>query len=287
MVDDHSTDGTAAIALAAGARLVTAESLPAGWAGKCWALQQGVQAATTEWVVALDADTEPAVGLAAGLVARSMTDQWDLLTVSGRFRCATPALQVLHPSLLTTLVYRYGPPGSSRPVGNSRAIANGQCMAFRRDAFISAHGFMPVADSLVEDVALARHWSALGRRVGFLDAGQLLTVAMHTDATDAWRGWGRSLPLGGVAGRREQATGLTVVWLAQALPLVRLVLGCADALDAVLLMARLGTLVGTRRAYEHPSAAFWFSPLADVAVAARLTQSTLRPERTWRGRTYT
>ncbi len=286
VVDDHSTDGTADIARAAGARVVVAGPLPTGWAGKCWAVQQGVLAASTEWVVALDADTEPSIGLATALVDRSITDGWDLLTVSGRFRCPAPALQALHPSLLTTLVYRYGPPGSSRPTSDVRSLANGQCMTFRREVFLNAGGFKPVADSLVEDVALARQWSAAGRRVGFLDASGLLTVAMHTDAADAWRGWGRSLPLGGVAGRREQAEGLVVVWLAQALPLLRLVLGIADTVDAVLLMARLGTLFGTRRAYEKPSAAFWLSPLADVPVAARLTQSTLRPERTWRGRTY-
>ena len=39
VVDDHSTDRTAAVAVASGARVVAAPPLPAGWTGKraaCW-----------------------------------------------------------------------------------------------------------------------------------------------------------------------------------------------------------------------------------------------------------
>jgi dolichol-phosphate mannosyltransferase len=286
VVDDHSTDATAELARSLGARVVTAQALPDGWAGKCWALQQGVEAATTEWVVTLDADTEPTPGLVAALVARATSDNVRFLTVAGRFLCPTRLLQVLHPSLLTSLVYRYGPPGRATPVKPGRMMANGQCMALRRSEFLVSGGFHPVSGSLVEDVALARSLSARGWSVGFLDAGPALSVAMHTDAKDAWRGWGRSLPLGGVATRQEQAEGLGIVWFAQALPLVRLLTGRGDPLDAVMAFARLGTLAGTRRAYEKPSALYWLSPLADIPVALRLTQSTLRPERSWRGRTY-
>ena len=286
VVDDHSDDGTADTARTLGARVISAATLPSGWAGKCWALQQGVEAATTEWVVTLDADTEPMPGLPAALVARATKDGFGFLTVAGRFLCPTWLLQMLHPSLLTTLVYRYGPPGATTSVGPERMMANGQCMVLRRVEFLAAGGFHPVAASLVEDVALARSLSSKGWSVGFLDAGPALTVAMHADAKDAWRGWGRSLPLGGVASKREQAEGLGIVWLAQALPLVRLLSGRGDLLDGVMALARLGTLAGTRRAYDNPSRAYWLSPLADVPVALRLTQSTLRPERTWRGRTY-
>jgi dolichol-phosphate mannosyltransferase len=286
VVDDHSDDGTADVARTTGARVISAEALPSGWAGKCWALQQGIEAATTEWVVTLDADTEPTPGLASALVARATKDGFGFLTVAGRFVCPTWLLQMLHPSLLTTLVYRYGPPGATSSVVPERMMANGQCMALRRAKFLADGGFHPVSASLVEDVALARSLSRRGWSVGFLDAGPALTVAMHADAKDAWRGWGRSLPLGGVASKQEQAEGLGVVWLAQALPLVRLLTGRGDLLDGTLALARLGTLAGTRRAYEQPSRAYWLSPLADIAVALRLTQSTLRPERTWRGRTY-
>jgi dolichol-phosphate mannosyltransferase len=286
VVDDESTDGTAEFAASLGARIVAAGPLPDGWAGKAWALQQGIEAAETEWIVTLDADTDPNSRLPAALVARCRADGWHLLTVAGRFRTPTPGLSALHPSLLTTLVYRYGPPGSAARSRPDRTMANGQCTAFRRAHLLDSHALFHVRSSLVEDVALARHVAAIGWNVGFLDAADLLTVNMHTDARDAWNGWGRSLPLGGVASSREQAAGLAVVGLTMALPVVRLLTKRADKLDAIALLMRIGTLAGTKRAYESVSPFYWLSPLADPLVAARLTQSTLRPERTWRGRTY-
>jgi dolichol-phosphate mannosyltransferase len=286
VVDDDSTDDTAAFATSLGARVVSAGTLPEGWAGKTWALQCGIEAATTAWVVTLDADTDPDPRLPAALVARCRADGWHLLTVAGRFRCPTPALAALHPSLLTTLVYRYGPPGAKGQPRTELTMANGQCAAFRRQHLLDARALHHVKDSLIEDVALARYTAGLGWNVGFLDASDLLTVNMHDSAADAWKGWGRSLPLGGVASEREQAEGLGVVWLAQALPIMRLVARRADKLDALALMLRIGTLFGTRRAYNDPPKTYWLSPFADPLVAARLTQSTLRPERTWRGRQY-
>ena len=49
----------------------TGEPLPAGWVGKAWALQQGLDAASGEWVVFLDADTRPSPDLPGALVARA------------------------------------------------------------------------------------------------------------------------------------------------------------------------------------------------------------------------
>jgi dolichol-phosphate mannosyltransferase len=79
---------------------------------------------------------------------------------------------------------------------------------------------------------------------------------------------------------------LAVVWLAQALPLPRLLLRRGDALDAVLVLVRLGLVAGTARAYARPGVAHWLSPLADVPVAAGLTLGACRRSVTWRGRMY-
>jgi 4,4'-diaponeurosporenoate glycosyltransferase len=57
VVDDHSTDETAAMATAYGATVITADPLPKGWFGKPWACYQGAKKATGEILVFLDADT--------------------------------------------------------------------------------------------------------------------------------------------------------------------------------------------------------------------------------------
>jgi dolichol-phosphate mannosyltransferase len=285
VVDDQSTDATAQIARTAGATVISGVALPDGWAGKAWALQQGIIAATTDWVVTLDADTRPDPRLPTALVARATGDRLDLLTVGGRFECPTPASRWLHPAMLTTLVYRFGPPGAA--TSPERTMANGQCMALHRSDFLSAGGMELVRSEVVEDLALARCLAVDGRRVGFLDAGEMLSVRMFESFTDAWTGWGRSLALPGVEPRRRQLLDLAVIVLAQVLPIPRLLVGRGDVIDVVLAVMRLGTLAGTRSAYERIDAAYWLSPLADPLAAVAIGRGIARRRRqTWRGRRY-
>jgi len=286
VVDDESTDGTAQFAASMGARVVTGEPLPSGWVGKVWALEQGLRAASGEWIVTFDADTEPMSALPTALVRRAIDDGLDLVSVGGRFRCPTNSLTMVHASMLTTLVYRFGPVGVRWQPPARRAIANGQCLAMRRHMLVDAGGFAPVHDHLTDDIALVRHLAGAGWRTAMLDGSDVLTVTMHRDAADAWRNWGRSLPMPDVTAWPDHSADLGVLWLAQALPLVRLLTGRADAIDGALLAARAGILAGTARAYERRGVAYWLSPLADLPVVARVTAGAIRPERTWRGRTY-
>ena len=290
VVDDNSTDETAAIAAAAGARVINGATLPKGWAGKAWALQQGLEAVTTPWVVTLDADTAPDARLGMALVTRAESENFAFMTVGGRFYCPSSGARWIHPAFLTALVYRFGPPGVSG-VPADQLMANGQCMVARTETWKSEGWMAPVAGELVEDVALARHLSRRGHGVGFLDAAELLTVRMYEDALDTWRGWGRSIALPGVEPPARQWRDLAVVTFAQALPLPRLISGRGDVVDVVLLALRLGTLAGTRRAYTPhrtliDQIAYWASPLADPIAAVAIARGILRPRQMWKGREY-
>ncbi len=288
VVDDQSSDATADIARQAGATVIAGAPLPDGWAGKAWALQQGITAASSDWVVTLDADARPDPRLPTALVARAVAERLDLLTIGGRFECPTPGSRWLHPAMLTTLVYRFGPPGATPPARPDRVMANGQCMALPRTKFLAAGGMELVRNEVVEDLALARRLATDGRRVGFLDASELLTVRMFESFSDVWNGWGRSLALPGVEPRPRQLFDLAIVVLAQVLPIPRLLLGRGDTVDVVLALARIGTLAGTRRAYERSDAAYWLSPLADPLAAVAIARGIARRGRqTWRGRRYT
>ena len=97
----------AANGLSPEARVVAGTDLPPGWVGKPWALQQGLEAATGDVVVSLDADTRPRRGL-AGALAAALLDA-DFVTAGARFACEGPGERLLHPSMLASLVYRYGP----------------------------------------------------------------------------------------------------------------------------------------------------------------------------------
>jgi dolichol-phosphate mannosyltransferase len=188
--------------------------------------------------------------------------------------------------MLTTLVYRFGPPGAA-PSRSDRTMANGQCMAFERRWFLETGGMALVKGEVVEDIALARRLATDGWRVGFLDASELLAVRMFESVGDVWSGWGRSLALPGVEHRNRQLFDLAVVVLAQVLPVPRLLTRRGDVVDLALAVVRLGTLAGTRTAYARNDPAYWLSPLADPLAALAIARGIARRGRqTWRGRTY-
>jgi dolichol-phosphate mannosyltransferase len=284
VVDDESRDGTARLASSLGAKVVAGAPPPPGWVGKQWALRQGTEAAKHETVVALDADTRPCPGLVAALA--SALGEYDLVTAAPRFVCDGTAEQALHAAFLATLVYRFGPVGPRVPPPPHRVLANGQCAAFRRDRMLASEGFERVRGNMTDDVALARSLASAGWKVGFLDAGGLLEVDMHASAAEVWREWGRSLPLRDTTGPAALAADLAVVWLTCALPAVRLLLGRPTRLDLALSGTRLLLAGALRGSYVRPGAGVWLSPLLDPVAAARLTWTSLRPVRTWRGRSY-
>lgn len=286
VVDDCSSDRTAELAAAAGARVVVGAPLPEGWVGKSWALHQGLQAARGTWLVTLDADVEPGLGLVGAMVGAAEDHGFDHLSAGGRFVCDTAGQRWLHPAMLATLVVRFGPPGRASAPAPERVVANGQCTVARRAAMVDAGGYRAIAGHLTDDVALARHLAASGWRVGFLDGTRLFDVRMHASMSEVWRHWGRSLPMPDVTSGRWKAADLAVIWLALALPLPRLLARRGDRLDVVLVGMRLALLAATSSAYRHRGPAYWCSPLADLPAAIRLTWASAFPGTTWRGRRY-
>ncbi len=286
VVDDRSTDATAETARALGARVVAGAELPAGWTGKAWALQQGLEAADGDWVIFLDADTRPRPGLTGALIAAARP--FDLLSAAPRFVCESPAERLLHPAMAATIPYRVGPLDVDgwQPRAR-RALANGQCVVVRREPFLAAGAWARVRANLTEDVALARALRADGARIGFVDAGDLLDVRMYRSAGATWTGWGRSLMAPDATGALQQAGDVALLWLTVALPLPRLLSRRGTPLDAVLLAVRLAIHAELARSYARPRGLpYALAPAVDLPVTAWLTWSAIRPSRTWRGRTY-
>jgi dolichol-phosphate mannosyltransferase len=203
----------------------------------------------------------------------------------GRVACRTNAEQVVHASMLTTFVYRFGPIDGRPARRTSRVLAHGQCLVGRRADLLAA-GIDSIGMRAGEDVALARLVTARGGTVARLDAASHLRVRGYAGGRWTWAGWGRSFALGDLTTPGWLAADLLVVWFAQVLPLLRLLVRRGDPLDVVALALRVGTLVGTRRAYDEPGLAYWLSPLADGPVAYLFTKTAWRPPRTWRDRTY-
>ena len=303
VIDSGSTDDTRAQVEAIRAtddrfRLIDDRPLPDGWVGKVWALECGRRVAKGEWLLGIDADTEPGPGLVAGVVAAARARELDMVSFSPRFTGMTPAEQWVQPAILTTLVYRTGAAGAGH-VRPARLLANGQCFLSRASVLAHGGGYTPARASFSDDVTLARDYAARGWRVGFLDGSRLYLVRAYESLGQMWREWGRSVDLRDSTTPIRLAVDGVFLVLAQALPLpllvaiasgvVRAAPNVVDALvaiNAAFVLIRvliLGALAGS---YERPGVAFWLSPLADIAAVFRVLLSTARRPRAWRGRRY-
>lgn len=306
VVDGGSTDGTQDVVAGyatsdARVRLIDAAPIPPQWNGKAWGLQVGLEqtAPDSDWILTVDADVRPQPVLTRSLVAHAAATGVTALSIATVQELSGWSEGLIHPALLTTLVYRFGSPGqSTRRV--DAVQANGQCFLCRRDALMDGGGFAPTRASLCEDVTLARHLVTAGHAVGFYESDTLVSVRMYASGWEAWRNWPRSLPLRDQYAGRSPVLGLLEVTLAQALPVPLLLAllrslrrGGARRPAALLLLAingalaavRLGILAGTARAYRQRPCSYWLSPLCDVPVAAALWRSLFQRQHVWRGRT--
>jgi dolichol-phosphate mannosyltransferase len=309
VVDSRSTDGTRELVLEAATRdprvrLITDDPLPPGWVGKVWALETGLRLAKSEWVLGIDADTEPQPGLVPAVVDAADAIGYDVVSFGPRFAGQSDAERFVQPAMLLTLVYRCGAAGAKDPPPD-RVMANGQCFLARRAVLEANGGYEPARASFCDDVSLARHLAARGARVGFLDGSRIIRVRAYSSLREMWREWGRSFDLKDATPVWRRWFDVALVWSAQALPIpMMMVLALtgaavslgdpsafgagelAFAINAIALLVRLLMLVALRNSYVTRGWSFWLSFLSDIPAAVRLTISTARQPRAWRGRAY-
>lgn len=303
VVDSHSTDETQALVAGVAQRdprfrVVEDPPLPAGWVGKVWALQHGLRFASGDWILGIDADTEPRPGMVAAVVRAAERHGYDVVSFSPTFADMRVSEQWLQPSMLLTLVYRVGAAGERNPAP-SRVMANGQCFLARRDILLANGGYEAARGSWADDVTLARALAARGARVGFLDGSRLYKVRAYDGIAQMWREWGRSFDLSDACTRAQQWFDVAFIAVAQGTPLLVLLGYALGALSmqhaaprllvmtsAALLTIRVLMLLALAGSYERRSVGFWLSPLSDPLAALRLVLSTVRRPRAWRGRQF-
>jgi dolichol-phosphate mannosyltransferase len=300
VVDGGSDDGTQELVCAysqrdSRVRLVDASPIPATWNGKAWGLQVGLDSLSpnSRWILTTDADVRPRPLLSRSLLAQAKRAELAALSVATQQEIAGIGEGLLHPSLLTTLVYRFGMPGKiMRRVSDVQA--NGQCFLFRRDVLEACGGFEDTRNSVCEDITVARALVASGYPVGFYEAGDLVSVKMYENWRDTWNNWTCSLPMRDQFSGMYTLSGWLEVLLVQALPLPLLLFLVAtrvrsrwpEALNSILLAIRFGVLFGTAHAYRRRPWTYWLSPLCDLPVAVQLIRSAVQRRHIWRGRVF-
>jgi hopene-associated glycosyltransferase HpnB len=174
LVDDDSSDGTAAIAHGAAAaiaredrlRVVTSRGLPAGWTGKLWALKQGIDAAAAlpqppDYLLLTDADIVHTPDSVGRMVAHAEPNGLVLTSLMAKLRCESLSERASVPAFIFFFQMLYPFRWVNRR-DSAVAAAAGGCMLVRADALKKAGGIEVIRDALIDDCALAKALKAHG-----------------------------------------------------------------------------------------------------------------------------
>lgn len=196
VVDDGSTDRTAEIAHSInGATVLAARtSLPRGWTGKANACWTGAEQARGQWLLFTDADTVHAPGSLSRSVIEA--ERYKVAMLSYSPKQVVPGLlqSAVMPLVFSELATAY-PAAVVNDAAKRIAVANGQFLLLRADAYRTIGGHREVSASLVEDVDLAFLAKRGGVGLRFRYAPEVLEARMYAGFGAMWQGWTRNLAL--------------------------------------------------------------------------------------------
>jgi hopene-associated glycosyltransferase HpnB len=175
VVDDHSADGTAALALQAAEEssatkpvvVHTATPLPPGWTGKLWALNEGLSLAAEKapkfyWLT--DADVVHAPDTLRRLVFRAERDALELTSLMVLLQAKSFPERLLIPPFLFFFLMLYPPRWIADPKARTAGAAGG-CILLRRDALERVGGIAAIRSEVIDDCALARAVKKTGGKI--------------------------------------------------------------------------------------------------------------------------
>jgi hopene-associated glycosyltransferase HpnB len=209
VVDDCSTDGTSEVAAAfapdpgdprRALRVVPGAPLPAGWAGKVWAMAQGLAAGAgtgtgaggPEYVLFTDADIAWArPGALRDLVRAAQADGRDLTSQMALLRTATGWERVVVPAFVYFFAQLYPFARVNSPRSRVAAAAGG-CMLVRRAALARSGGLAPISGARIDDVALGRVIKGQRGRCWLGLSTAVVSVRPYPRLADLWQMVARS-----------------------------------------------------------------------------------------------
>lgn len=204
VVDDNSIDDTALIVAALAVqhpfiRLIHGTPRPHGWAGKNWALQQGIEAAAVDhwqhaydWIVLTDADTWHHPMLLTSAQHYNKMHHLDLLSIAPSYNEPSNEAVILRAGIGEFYSYFFGAdyPRYANMSNHPAALAMGQFIMIQGRLLVQMGGYdqTGLRSRLDDDRALAQQIQAGGRTIGIVAAPDLLTTVGYASFQEAWRG---------------------------------------------------------------------------------------------------
>lgn len=306
VVDDESSDDTAEKVRAFAdtdrrLSLVRAPALPPDWVGKVNACCAGVAAvpADVEWLCFMDADMRADPPLIASAVNAALREKLDFLSLAPRHELGSFAERLILPCGLYLL-------GFSQDLNQVQsrdcddAIATGQFMLLRREAYDAVGGHAAVSSAISEDGELARLFKRRGYHVIMKDGSAFLSTRMYTGWRTLWPGVAKNLSdmLGGPSRTLlKAALALVLAWAVLVIPTMDIAACANGSHDACVAVAP--AVLGSAAAVAlhifgaaHFGIPAWYGLLfpigygAGAMLALDSVWSKWLGRRRWKGRIY-
>jgi hopene-associated glycosyltransferase HpnB len=255
LVDDSSSDGTAALAgTAANLTVISLQSKPAEWSGKLWALSQGVAAGRSPLLLLTDADIVHDPRHLSSLVAKLLESHAEMVSEMVRLNCTSLAERALVPAFVYFFQMLYPFRRVNDPRSSVAAAAGGTAL-IQREALQRIGGIDAIKNSLIDDVALAKAVKKCGAI--FLGHSALAaSIRRYPTFADIWHMISR--------------TAYTQLRHSAALLALTLI-----ALTLVWLVPAAAILFGHRRQFFFGLAAFTLAGVSYLPTLARYRRSFL------------
>jgi hopene-associated glycosyltransferase HpnB len=188
VVDDRSTDGTAALARrvdAPGLEVMEGQPLPRGWTGKLWALEQGRRRVTTPWTLLMDADILLAPGALGALRARLEREGAQLGSLMVELAMEGVWERLLLPPFVYFFRLLYPFHLANTPTSRVAAAAGG-CILIETRVLEEIGGFHALRGALIDDCTLARRVKSSGHRSWIGLTRSARSLRRYADLASIW-----------------------------------------------------------------------------------------------------
>jgi 4,4'-diaponeurosporenoate glycosyltransferase len=191
VVDDHSTDATAAVAAQYGARVVTPPALPAGWLGKPHACSVGANATAAPLLLFVDADVRAAPDLLDRVAVAWSADPDAVISMQPWHVTERLVEQASMLANVTALMGSGGFTAAGRRFAPT--VAFGPVLAIARTTYDHIGGHGAVRSMHTEDIGLAQ---VVGRSTLYTGRPDT-SFRMYPDGVgQTVQGWTRSIATG-------------------------------------------------------------------------------------------
>jgi cellulose synthase/poly-beta-1,6-N-acetylglucosamine synthase-like glycosyltransferase len=182
------------------------------------------------------------------------------------------------------------PPSGVHDDASATAFLNGQLLLVRRAALDDVGGFLSVQDTVLEDVAIARHLKARGHRVRVVDVRGLARTRMYESFGAILEGFAKNARA--LHGRLLVPVAVLLLVGAWA-PVAGLALALAsdgvtdDVVAVIGVVVAAAFAVANRRRLGAGAAWGVVSPVVQLVVAVTYVRAAVQRRGRWRGRTFT